>query len=87
MQGLPQPSLVFGTTYSCFRQIMLKKGFAGRPWGRRRLGLSERELGCTDPAASAGGCRRVHRDQLRELAEVLGGGGEVELVEGTVRAS
>ena len=35
----------------------------------------------------SGGRRGWHRDQLRHLPEVLGGGGEGELVSRTVRAS
>ena len=37
--------------------------------------------------ASGGEAGRRHRDELGEFAEVLGGGGKVELVAGTVRSS
>jgi hypothetical protein len=37
------------------------------------------------PAASGRGDRRRHRNQLGKLAEVLGGGGEVEFVARAVR--
>jgi hypothetical protein len=43
--------------------------------------------GCECRVASGRRDRRRHRDQLGELAEVLGCGGEMELVAGTVRPS
>jgi hypothetical protein len=70
------------------RPIPLKKAFVDRPWRRRPLGgAGERAPGCSGPAASGGGCWRRQRDQFGELSEVLGGGGEVELIAGAVRAS
>ncbi len=65
-----------GDFFNNIRPIVLKKSALlaeSQHWvGRARLPSSERRL--------------RDRDQLGELAEVLGGGGEEELVLGTIRA-
>ena len=48
--------------------------------------LAGRDIGAAERGSSSSGRRLRDRDQLGELAEVLGGGGEEELVLGTIRA-
>jgi hypothetical protein len=44
-------------------------------------------VGVSGFGRGSGGCGALRRDELGEFAQVLGGGGEVELISGAVRSA
>src|SRR5260221_14304038 len=64
--------------------ILLKKPDLGERWGK--AGLSP-EVAAAAGSVSACCDRLWHRDQSRQLPEVLGGGGEEEFVTGAAGSS